>query len=132
MNGEKKKKDNHRKGKYKFTDKEVVEKIIGSGGIKMNICKNLGCDRATFDSYLEKRPTIKQAYEDEIESNLDKAESSLMDLIGKKDLGAICFYLKCKGKQRGYVEKQELDLNHKQPPKVELILTAPGTAPEAK
>ena len=120
------------KGTCKYSEADVIKAIAGTGGIISTICEKLNCSRGTFYGYLKKRPAIKQAYEDEQESVLDMAEGSLFGLIQGGDLGAICFYLKCKGKARGFVEKQELDLNHKQPPKVEVVLNAPGTTPEAK
>jgi len=47
------------------------------------------------------------------ESMIDLAESKLMEMIKKGDnLGAICFFLKCKGKHRGYVEKAEHTMDH--------------------
>lgn len=39
---------------------------------------------------------------------LDVAESKLMELVGEKNLGAICFLLKCQGKKRGWIERQEV------------------------
>src|SRR3990172_5929006 len=44
----------------------------------------------------------------EIEEGLiDFAESKLFELINGKNLGAVCFFLKCKGKARGWIEKFE-------------------------
>ena len=42
------------------------------------------------------------------EVRLDIAESKLMELVNEKNLGAICFLLKCQGKKRGWIERQEL------------------------
>lgn len=40
---------------------------------------------------------------------LDLAENKLLQKINDGDLGAICFYLKCQGKHRGYIERQQID-----------------------
>lgn len=42
------------------------------------------------------------------ETRLDMAEASLFSLVQEKNLGAICFLLKCQGKKRGWIERQEV------------------------
>jgi hypothetical protein len=44
------------------------------------------------------------------EEALDFAENKLMENINKNDTTSLIFYLKCKGKHRGYVEKQSLEI----------------------
>lgn len=52
------------------------------------------------------------------ERNLDYAESALLKLIKEGNATALIFFLKTKGKHRGYIERSELtgkdgtDLNH--------------------
>ena len=43
------------------------------------------------------------------ERNLDIAETRLLQNINKNDNTAIIFFLKTKGKKRGYVERQEIE-----------------------
>ena len=86
----------------------ILQVIAGSGGIVATIAEKLNVTRTTFYNYLKDIPEVAQAVEDEKEAMLDMAEGSLFGLIESGDLGAICFYLKCKGKQRGYIEKQEI------------------------
>lgn len=50
---------------------------------------------------------LQKHKEDIDESVLDLAEKYLRDLMTGGNLGAICFFLKCKGKKRGYIERQE-------------------------
>jgi hypothetical protein len=48
------------------------------------------------------------------EGLLDFAEAKLIEQIKEGSLGAICFFLKCQGKGRGYVEKSAIDVNNLQ------------------
>jgi len=48
-----------------------------------------------------------EVIEETVELNLDTAESQLMSLIANGNLRAVIFYLKTKGKARGYVERVE-------------------------
>jgi hypothetical protein len=55
--------------------------------------------------YIEQFEETKTAFQNENESMIDFAESKLFQAISEEDLTAIIFYLKTKGKNRGYVEK---------------------------
>ena len=50
----------------------------------------------------------KDALNDIREDALDYVESKLFELIDKGHPSAIIFFLKCQGKHRGYVERQEV------------------------
>lgn len=74
-------------------------------------CAALGISRFTF---YYKRNHIKKLQEelgDAEESLLDFAESKLMEHIQNGDVQTLIFYLRTKGKKRGYVEKTESDVN---------------------
>ncbi|MFA6198680.1 MAG: hypothetical protein WC734_06065 [Patescibacteria group bacterium] len=70
-------------------------------------CEAVGVQRSTFYSYLKEDPAFKQAIEDCTEASIDHVEDRLMDNIDGGDTGSICFYLKCKAKHRGYIERSE-------------------------
>ncbi len=86
----------------------IKKAIAGSGGLYTQISKKLKCNWNTARTYVEKFKETKQAYIDECESNLDLAELKLIENINDNDNTAIIFYLKTKGKSRGYVERQEI------------------------
>jgi len=69
--------------------------------------------RRTFYTWLEDDPEFKRAVEEVPEIALDFAEQALLKKIKGGDTIATIFYLKTKGKKRGYVEKQEIDNSHK-------------------
>lgn len=57
---------------------------------------------------MKEDPEFKAAVEEVQEYTVDVAESELHKLIKAGETTAIIFYLKTKGKKRGYVERQEL------------------------
>lgn len=90
----------------------IKKAIAGSGGIMQKIAKQLGCEWHTAKTYINKFDETKLAYEAESESVLDLAESKLIENIQDNDNTAIIFYLKTKGKARGYTEKVEVSNEH--------------------
>lgn len=68
------------------------------------------------------------------EEGLDFAEYKLLDLIKSGDRTAILFYLKCKGKERGYIERKEFSGSFTTPPNVVVNFVDPeedGTDPSS-
>lgn len=59
--------------KDQFTAKDFIEAIPGTGGIVSTIAKAVGCEWHTAKKYIDNYPTVKQAYDDECEKNLDIA-----------------------------------------------------------
>jgi len=87
---------------------EIAEALLKCAGILSNAAEELGCKRATLVKYLERHPDLAKVRDHAREVTLDLAESKLVDKIKKGNLGAIIFFLKTQGKQRGYVERQQL------------------------
>ena len=92
-----------------FTAQQFIDAIPGTGGIVATIAKRVGCVWRTAKKYIDTYPTVAQAYDDESESVLDLAESKLLQAIKDGDGRMIRYMLSTKGKQRGYVEKQEVE-----------------------
>jgi len=87
---------------------EAFEK--NAGNISLS-CKAIGISRKTFYQWLKNDEKFKEEVEAVEESFLDFTESMLKKKIKAGDNTAILFYLKTKGKSRGYIEKQEVDMN---------------------
>ena len=85
----------------------IKNAIDGSGGLYPQIAKKLGCNWHTAKSHVEKYTETLEAYNDESEKILDLAESKLFENIRDNDNTAIIFYLKTKGRNRGYIERVE-------------------------
>lgn len=74
-------------------------------------CSALGISRQTFYVRKNSDPSLRERLEEAEESIIDFAESKLVEKIGEGDLTATIFFLKTKGKKRGYVEKYENDVS---------------------
>jgi AcrR family transcriptional regulator len=94
----------------KYTEKQMLEAIKGSGGDISEVAKRLGCARSTVYRYLDRYPAVYEALEEEREVLLDIAEYGLMKRVEDGDLRAIIFTLKTKGKDRGYTTWIDLDV----------------------
>lgn len=88
----------------------MVEALEKSLGIVTTAAKQVGIVRQTHYNWMKDDADYKQAVEDISDIALDFAESKLHKQIEKEDTTATIFYLKTKGKKRGYIEKQEIDL----------------------
>jgi len=75
-----------------------------------HICRELKMSRQTFYDWIKRDPDFAQAIENEDEAFKDFAESKLMEKINNGDTIPLLFYLKCKAKDRGYVETVEHDV----------------------
>ena len=72
-------------------------------------CNAIGINRGTYYNWLREDENFKIAIENEEvgEQQLDFAESKLMKNIHDGKETSLIFFLKTKGKERGYVERTE-------------------------
>jgi hypothetical protein len=105
----------------KYTAEQVIAALGESHGMIAPAARSLGCSRDTIRRYLAEDAEIAQAIADEREATTDLAENKLRDAIIRGEAWAICFYLKCQGKSRGYVERAELTGSGGEPVKIKLV-----------
>nr|DAS78555.1 MAG TPA: Sf6 terminase small subunit gp1, octamer, DNA-binding, CAPS buffer.65A [Caudoviricetes sp.] len=74
-------------------------------------CAALNITRQTFYTRKAKSKKLQELIEEADESMLDFAESKLIEHINNNDITSLIFFLKTKGKKRGYVERTEHDVN---------------------
>jgi hypothetical protein len=88
--------------------KDMLTALEKSLGIVTSACKVVGIDRVTHYRWLKEDEEYRNAVEEIDNVSLDFAESKLHSRINEGSDTAIIFYLKTKGKKRGYVERQEI------------------------
>jgi len=86
---------------------QLLKALEKSLGIVSTACQNVGISRTTYYKYYADDKDFKQSVDNISELAIDCAESKLFELIKSGNITATIFYLKTKGKKRGYVEKQE-------------------------
>ena len=90
--------------------KNLLEALEKSLGIVTTACKIVGCARSTFYKYYKDDQDFRASV-DELENlTLDFVESKLHKQIENDNTTATIFYLKTKGKKRGYVERKEVEM----------------------
>jgi hypothetical protein len=89
----------------------LLEALENSLGVVTTACKKANVSRKTFYQYCNDDPEFKKAVDDIENIALDFAESQLHKQIQGGNTAATIFYLKTKGKKRGYVERQEITGN---------------------
>ncbi len=94
-------------GKH-FTKEQFLKAIENSGGYISLIAERVGCAIPTVYEWRKNEPEIAEAIKQEKVKQVDHAEGKLQSLIRKENPTAIIFYLKTQGKDRGYIERQEL------------------------
>ena len=92
----------------KYTQEQMIKALEESKGLIAPAARALGCSRDTIRSYLEEYTAVAQAKLDQREAVTDMAENSLYEAIRRGEAWAVCFYLKCVARDRGYVEKAEI------------------------
>jgi len=102
-----KEKENKQPNKTLHNKKVLLEALDKSMGIVTTACKIAGLSRWTFYEYYKTDTDFKEKVDDISNLVLDFAESKLHKAIETGNITAIIFYLKTKGKDRGYVERVE-------------------------
>jgi hypothetical protein len=91
-----------------YKKKVFVEKMKKTLGNITASSEAAGINRCTYYEWYEKDAKFRAAIDAISESCIDFAESSLMQQIKDGNPTSTIFYLKTKGKKRGYIETQEL------------------------
>jgi len=111
----------------------MIDALTKSLGRVSDACRMVDIARQTHYRWMEEDPEYKEAVANVDEAAIDYVESKLFELIDgpmyetmteqgvvtlkdKPSATAAIFYLKTKGKKRGYIERQELTGAEDAPP----------------
>lgn len=89
--------------------KAFIEAYRANTGNATKSSEAVGISRRTYTNWKKTDPDFAAAIDAVDEEQIDIAESELNKHIKSGNLTAIIFYLKTKGKGRGYVERVETD-----------------------
>ena len=93
--------------------KAMIEALEKSLGIVTTACKSVGIARNTHYDWLKDDEEYKSQVLAIEDMTIDFAESHLHKKIKGGDTTATIFYLKTKGKKRGYIERMETENTNK-------------------
>ena len=97
--------------RQKLSKKAVFLKALENNlGHISNACEAANIHRQTYYSWIEKDQKFKDQCDDVNEGLVDLAESKLFENINNNDNACIIFFLKTKGKKRGYDERQTIEI----------------------
>lgn len=88
------------KDKNKF-----IESLKAAGGIVAKACEVAGICRSTYHRWYNDDAEFAEKVDEITETQIDFVESKLMTLINNGDTTATIYYLKTKGRKRGWSEK---------------------------
>lgn len=96
--------------------KAIIEALEKSLGVVTTACKKVGVGRTQFYHWLKEDEAFAKEVDDIQNIALDFAESQLHKQIGEGNTSATIFYLKTKGKKRGYIERVEQEFTFNEQP----------------
>jgi hypothetical protein len=88
----------------------MLDALETSLGVVTAACKAVGIGRTTHYLWMQEDAEYKAAVEGLSDVALDFAESQLHKQIKDGNSTATIFFLKTKGKKRGYIERQEVEV----------------------
>ena len=86
----------------------MLKALEQSLGVVTVACRKANIPRSTFYKWVNEDIEFAKQVKDIENIALDFAESQLHKQISENSTSATIFYLKTKGKKRGYIERQEI------------------------
>lgn len=97
---------------HRFKVSDVEEALRATAGIHTMaahiLAKKYGsCSPRTISNYIKRHKRLQDVVQEIVDATLDLAESKVVKAITDGELKAVFFFLKTKGKHRGWVERVE-------------------------
>lgn len=90
---------------HAMPDKDIAYALVACDGLQYLAADMLKMTDSTVSSRIQESPFLQHVRDACLQRRLDRTEKKLMKLIEENEsLGAICFFLKTRGKSRGYSE----------------------------
>ncbi|MCE2713602.1 MAG: hypothetical protein LW688_13860 [Cryomorphaceae bacterium] len=106
--------------KTDINKKKMIEALEMSLGVVTSAVKAVGIHRSTHYEWYNEDTEYRKAVDDIVNVSLDFAETQLFQSMKDQNVAAVIFYLKTKGKQRGYIERSEFEFKKGEPDLSEL------------
>ena len=109
----------------KITNEEVIEALNKSGGFVTYAAKQLGVTYQAINWRIKHNQELQDIVEAHRQGYLDMGETKLLKALKDNQPWAICFFLKCQGKERGYIERTQLTGKDDKPliPKIDVHIS---------
>ena len=110
--------------------KLFLEVLKENLGIISSTCQKMGMDRSKYYDWIKEDPEFDKQCQDIQEHTKDFVENKLFEAISQGNIAAIIFYLKCKVRDRGYIEqpfvgekgnKMEVIINVREVPQIAIV-----------
>jgi hypothetical protein len=95
----------------KKNKEKLLEALRKSLGIVTPACKEVGISRNQFYNYYNTDPDFRALVDDIDEITIDFVENQLLKNIKEGDRTSIMFFMKYKGKRRGYSDSVNVNLS---------------------
>ena len=112
--------------------KAMIEALGKTLGVVTTACIKAGVGRTTFYKWCKEDPEFKDQVDDIDNMALDFAESQLHKQIRENNTAATIFFLKTKGKKRGYTEKTTIEHEGSEEKPLNIINLGAGIKPKEK
>lgn len=94
--------------RVKVTDQEFAILLEKAGGFRSRLARQLGVSSSAISHRIKRSKYLSEACKTIEDAVLDMAEANLIKAAKEGEPWAITFILKCKGKKRGWIERQEI------------------------
>ena len=94
---------------------DVLKALEKTLGVVTTACKQVNIARSTYYEWYAGDEEFRKKVDELQEVAIDFGESALHQRMNEGSDSAIIFFLKTKGKKRGYVERSEFDIRGKAP-----------------